>query len=164
MTEIRPRSIDDRFWEKVDKTGSCWVWTGALSQGYGRIWDRDQQRPRQATHVSYEMHHGPVEDKFVCHSCDNRACVNPDHLFLGTQKENLDDMRAKGRDIEGRSVRVRGAQHVQAKLTEEQALEIIATPNTWGSGTALARKFGVSKGLIGHVRSGRAWPHLNRKN
>lgn len=85
----------DRFWEKVTKTDDCWLWTGAGVR-YGSF--RGPDKTTTAHRFSYELHHGPIENgAYVCHTCDNPKCVNPDHLFLGTQSDNLKDMTDKGR-------------------------------------------------------------------
>ena len=86
----------DTFWKYVDKCriGGCWLWTGAKTGvGYGSF------RGKGAHRVSWERHHGRAVPgrKMVLHRCDNRACVNPDHLFLGSQLDNVRDMMAKGR-------------------------------------------------------------------
>jgi hypothetical protein len=90
-----------RFWEKVEKTGGCWRWTGGTNnKGYGIFcWKgKGQNRMEGAHRVSYFLAHGvwPGE-KLVCHTCDNPSCVRPEHLFLGTNSENLRDMVSKGR-------------------------------------------------------------------
>jgi hypothetical protein len=92
-----PRPVVDRFWEKVQKGDGCWVWSGGLISGYGRFVVRHGLYVR-AYRFSYELANGPIPDGlFVCHRCDNPPCVNPAHLFLGTCKDNFEDMRAKGR-------------------------------------------------------------------
>jgi hypothetical protein len=91
---------DERFWAKVDRTGDCWVWLAGKGRGgYGRL-SRAGLSPqyRLAHRHSWELAYGPIPDGLhVCHRCDNPPCVNPAHLFLGTDKDNLDDMRSKGR-------------------------------------------------------------------
>lgn len=86
-----------RFWNYVDKTDTCWLWRGSKHSGYGVINVPGRGRPR-AHRLSYEMAIGPIPDGLlVCHTCDIRECVRPEHLFLGTAKDNTADCIAKGR-------------------------------------------------------------------
>lgn len=90
-----------RFWSKVNKTESCWFWMAATIAGYGVIGRGFPKRGHILAHVSsWVLHHGPVPDHFkVLHKCDNPKCVRPDHLWLGTQAQNIKDRQRKGRQF-----------------------------------------------------------------
>ncbi len=153
-----------RFWAKVRKSDGCWLWTGgAPDPGYGLFWVGG--RNVGAHRFSYELHFGTVPDGlFVCHHCDVRACVRPDHLFLGTAADNSADMVRKGRSPRlfgernsNRRTR-RGEDSHFARLTWTAVEEIRAI---WKAGTqtqrALAEKYGVHPSLISHICAGRIW-------
>lgn len=120
-------NVADRFWSKVDirSDSECWEWNAyVLNSGYGQIAVGDKQK--KAHRVSWELTNGPIPDGlFVCHKCDNRKCVNPSHLFVGTQKENLADMKSKGRQryVSGWKP-LPGEQNPRAKVTKNQVVEI----------------------------------------
>lgn len=92
----------ERFWRAVDKTGACWNWTGSVNTwGYGQIRDEDGKYTT-AHRISYRLAHGSIPPgQSVLHRCDNTRCVNPEHLFLGSQADNMADKTAKGRQAKG---------------------------------------------------------------
>ena len=102
---VRKESIPaaDRFWSKVEKGPSCWEWkAGKIPQGYGEFWYRG--KGWRAPRAAWMFTHGkePPREMHVCHTCDNPGCVRPDHLFLGTQKDNIQDCVSKGRQANAR--------------------------------------------------------------
>jgi len=149
------RPLAERFWEKVRKTEGCWLWTGSRDEkGYGRI-SIPKASPRKASRVSWELANGKIpRGKCVLHRCDNPACVNPAHLFLGTKADNNADMRAKGRHAKGEKVS-------GAKLTEIQVREIRQRYAAGGvSQQRLADEYGVNNSLICTIISRRRWAHV----
>ena len=140
------RPIADRFFEKVVKSeNGCHIWNGCLMpNGYGQF-HRDG-KTAYAHRVAYEMAHGVPTD-FVLHTCDNRKCVNPEHLFSGSFDDNMADMVSKNRQAHGE----RNAHH---KLTADQVKSIRSEV---GLQREIAVKYGVSASLIAMIRSGRIW-------
>jgi hypothetical protein len=152
------KSLEQRFFAKVDKGGEsgCWEWTAGKGKGYGRFQIGD--KACEAHRVSYELHHGPIATGFfVCHSCDNRGCVNPDHLFLGTNAENTADKVAKGRQARGHSIWRRRTVRGGAKLSEADIIAIRASTETQ---RACAKRFGISNQQISRIKAGKRWAHL----
>lgn len=140
----KQRPLAERFWEKVHKTDGCWEWRGGIGKnGYGckvRVGPRSEEVAHRPHRLSWELHNGPIPPGlFVCHRCDNRACVNPDHLFLGTAADNNRDRAAKGR---GAKVPIETARAIRSDTI---------------SNRAAAQKYGVSTGYVSYVRSGRVW-------
>ena len=134
----------------------CWEWVGySGSGGYGMI-GRDGKNVR-AHRVSYEAYKGEIPKGMVVrHTCDNPACINPDHLLLGTQKDNAADRTARGRGH-----KLKGSSVGTAKLTEAQALEIKSSTLSLAE---LSEKYGVDKSNIWAIRSGKSWKHLNSQS
>jgi hypothetical protein len=96
------RPIEDRFWERVEKADGCWNWTGCVRKGYGSLGRGPHGTGSISTHVfSWTLHFGAPNGLCVLHRCDNRRCVRPDHLFLGTLADNIADMVSKGRQARG---------------------------------------------------------------
>lgn len=146
------KSIIERFWNKVKKTDNCWEWTANSDKdGYGKFKLKDGTQMR-AHRFSYELENGPIDKGlFVCHKCDNRACVNPNHLFLGTPKDNTQDMIKKGRSLSGR-------QNPAAKLTEEDVREIRKLySNKLLDQPALAGFYGMHQTIISAIVRRQIW-------
>lgn len=142
-----------RFWNKVEKGEGCWNWTGrVLWNGYGTLWNNGGTDV-YAHRLSWEMHNGPIPDGlYVLHRCDNRRCVRPDHLLLGTNADNFADMRAKRRHAKGTML-------PQAKLDDDKVREIRKLAGLTSQG-AMARRFGVGQGQIAKVIARKAWRHV----
>ena len=151
--------INQRFWSKVDKTDTCWNWTASrFWHGYGcfGVKEGEKYKTRYAHRVAYEEVVGPIPDGlFVLHKCDNRGCVRPDHLFLGTQLDNMRDCSRKGRKP---GVPRFGEQNPQSKLTADDVKEIRRIGKSM-SQQKIANMFGVSQTLIGLILRGKSWSH-----
>lgn len=149
----------DRFWKKVNKNGpnGCWVWkSGDNGKGYGKFYVEGSGKvPYQYAHrLSWEMANGAIpDDLWVLHSCDNPTCINPSHLFLGTQTDNMRDAANKGR-IKGGA---RGERNVNCKLSEDAVKRIKAMIDQEVHLKDIAKKFGVSTQAIFLIKSGRSW-------
>ena len=142
-------SIQDRMTARTRrsrKKGVCWVWTaGRLSTGYGAI--RWNGRQCLAHRVAFELANGPIpKGVHVCHTCDNPSCVNPPHLFLGNDRDNLRDMTAKGRSC--------------GKFTDGDVREIRAARLGGETFAALGRKHAVSYQTIANICRGERYRHV----
>jgi len=151
-------SLKERLYIRLKREGNCWVWTGAKMKnrgGYGAIRIGNKTVP---THrLSWEIHYGPIpEGKYVLHHCDNPPCVRPEHLFLGTQQDNIRDAIAKHRFFHDNYAQ--GEKIGSAKLTESQVLEIRASNER--SSLKLARIYGVHKSTIKRIRNRTLWKHI----
>lgn len=144
----------NRFFEYVNKTETCWEWLGYLDgRGYARL---SIGRTATLGHVlSYLLHNGPIPSGLhVCHSCDNPKCVNPNHLWLGTHQQNMEDRNKKGRC--GNSGR-HGEDVPTAKLSNEDVEEIRRCVKVGATQISMARRFKVTRGTINSLIKGRTW-------
>ena len=149
------KSLQDRFWSKVDQSKGlfdCWLWTASCStKGYG--WFCLAGRQLHAHRVAYELAIGPIPSGFcVLHHCDNPPCVNPAHLWLGTQADNGCDMDAKGRRF-----LPKGEHNGSAKLTER---DVLAIRSDEGIYRAIAVFYGVHHETISRVKNRKSWRHI----
>jgi len=153
----------ERFLSKVNKTEGCWEWTTCLfiKTGYGQFWLNGKHV--SAHRYSYVLHHPLTIDLWehreicVCHRCDNRKCVNPAHLFLGSALDNSRDRAEKKRNRNQS-----GEKNNLSKLTETQVREIrIKYANGDGSQSQLALKYGISQTAIGKIVRREMWSHLD---
>jgi hypothetical protein len=155
----------DRFWSKVDKNGTtpescpglgpCWVWTACRHRnGYGSVLYRSTCRA--AHRVAFFLAHGRWPEPCALHHCDNRACVNPEHLFEGTYADNAADREAKGR---GRPPR--GERSSKAKLTAQQVRDIRANAALCRvTQIELGERYGVSHSTISVIVRRERWTHI----
>ena len=154
-----------RFWSKVEigNPDECWEWKGAASKdGYGQfsVGNFIKRSSARSNRVSWTINFGEIPNGlFICHKCDNRSCVNPSHLFLGTPKDNMVDMARKGRT--GVSL---GEKHGISKLKEEQVLEIRKMLENRLTQREISEKFGVSQSAIYKIGKGLTWQDRTQKH
>jgi hypothetical protein len=155
-------SLYDIFLARTFKTKSCWIWFGSVEvHGYGMLCRKAKDLIR-AHRFSYEHHFGPFDKKlFVCHKCDNRLCVNPKHLFLGTPKDNSADMVKKGRQATSKTHYFRkGSETWGAKLKEKDIKDIRKLYRMGFTGRALSEVYGLHEATVSKIILGKAWRHV----
>ena len=138
-----------RFWYYVAKHKDCWPWIGATSSGYGRF--KVGKKLYQATRIMLSLH-GKQSDLLVCHTCHNRECVKPDHLYFGTYKENANDKLKDG-------TLQHGSQNGMSKLREVD-IPVIRKLSDYIKVPEIARLYGVDRTTIGKVIQGRSWRQI----
>lgn len=140
------------FWDKVlpEPNSGCWLWTGATHHSGHGIFSVNH-RTLGAHRWAWIHYRGPIPDGlYVCHKCDVPPCVNPDHLFLGTQLDNLQDMAAKGRGC-------LGEKNGRSTLTRDQVIEIKLSSD---NAPVIAMRYGIHRNSVYRIKSGERWGHL----
>lgn len=139
-----------------EPTSGCWLWFGCSNpRGYGKVGSGDG-RTLLAHRASWMVHRGEIPDGLcVLHKCDTPSCINPEHLFLGTYRDNAIDREAKGRGGQ-----YRGEDHGRAKITESDVIEILRLCSHGCRNKDIAKKFSVSTSLVSAIKSRRIWRHL----
>lgn len=165
------RDIVQRFWAKVQKSSDCWIWTASKrNKGYGAFaytW-KGQMIHDRAHRFSYRLHLGDIPDGlFVLHRCDTPACVNPAHLFLGTNYDNVRDMHAKGRKVVGgthcgdNGKWKRGEIHHAAKMTAESVRELRSLHEQGWSFSRLGVRYGINQSAVYKIVHRLRWKHVD---
>jgi hypothetical protein len=151
--------LKNRFWSKVNFKGNkgCWEWTASLDgKGYGQI--SINGKTKRAHHIAWELTVGKIpKGKFICHHCDNKKCVNPNHLFLGTPLSNIQDMDKKGRRINSPLC---GEKHGRSKLKNLDVQEIKNLMKIGIKQRKIAEMFNIGVGTINHIAKGRQWKSI----
>lgn len=162
------KTLEERFWSKVFfNQNGCWEWTGAQNgRGYGQIWNGEKTMQAHW----FLLPEKPQKGFEACHKCDNRKCVNPSHIFIGTRSDNMQDCVKKGRNKASvkraktlwmfRKKWSLGEENKTSKLTSEQAMICKCAPKVFGMKSFLAKTFGVSNSVITRIMNGKSWPHL----
>jgi len=164
---FKPRKSDEEYFEHVKKellskrniVKECWEWTGQIDyKGYGRrtitIDGKKQKKPVHQT--AYRLWKGTISKGLcVCHTCDNRKCFNPDHLWLGTQKDNLQDMSLKGRGVDHK-----GENHPRAKLKEKDVLIIRKMYSEGKKVNEISKLFSHQYNTIWYIVKRKNWKHI----
>ena len=153
----RPRMSPTLFWKRVEKSAGCWKWLGGLStSGYGQVSVDD--KPQRAHRYAYTIAKGPIpRGVFVLHMCDNRACVKPQHLFLGSHQDNMDDMKKKNRH---KPYVRRGETHRDSKLQTKDVVEIRKRRVGGESLSDIAKDFPVDWTYISRICLRKRWAHV----
>ncbi len=157
-------SFEDRFWLKVGKQNNneCWNWLGAIiTSGYGELHHTIMNKSKVAHRISYELHFGEIPDGLCClHTCDNRRCVNPNHLYLGTHSDNMHDMVMKNRHVFVPFAN--GINNPSNKLTEQHVKEIrFKYRNSVISQIELAKQYSINQSTVWEIVHNKIWRSLD---
>jgi hypothetical protein len=147
-------TVAERFWKRVKQGDGCWLWLGSRDKnGYGRM--RLNGRPELVTHIAWQLTYGALpKGQVILHVCDNPPCVNPDHLRIGTQQDNIADMHNKERARQGHAL---GVEHGLAKLNPDRVREIRASHETT---LQLSKRLGIARATIDAVKKRQTWRHV----
>lgn len=148
----------ERFESKFEKSEEgCWIWTASVAgKGYGQMKLPKQRKQEYSHRLAYMIYKGEIpKGHDICHTCDTPRCVNPAHLFLGTRKDNLQDMKAKNRHL-------CGIKNGGSKLTEEQVRQIKACLASGMPQKRIGLAFGIAQGTVSKINIGERWEHLNK--
>lgn len=154
--EEKLKRMEDSFERMVIRQKGCWGWKGIThhSRGYGRLNFKSKNTTIAAHRASWMIYRGSIPDGLhVLHKCDNPSCTNPDHLFIGTNFENVRDMVYKNRQA-------KGSYAGTSKLNEEQVLEIKSQLSGGIDKKTIAAEFGVTKECVYHIQIGKTWKHI----
>lgn len=147
-------NIKERFMAKVDQSADCWIWTARKTpQGYGRFSLHGVNK--LAHRVAFELFQGPIGGLHVLHRCDNPSCVNPDHLWLGTNADNVADKVVKGRTPD-----LAGSRNPNSKLSAEDVLEIRCQFMSGVGRAELAKRYGVCAPYINQIATKKVWRQI----
>ena len=152
MTEFQKHAkLLLRFLAKTKREGKCLIWTGAInSSGYGSFWYKGHVE--NSARVAFELFVGSIGKLHVLHKCDRRACVNPKHLFLGTNAENVAD-----RVVKNRSADMKGEKNPRCRLTKRQ---VISIRNSKEKQLIICAKYGIHRNTITRIKSKSLWRHI----
>lgn len=154
------KTVKEMLMERVipEPNSGCWLWLGATTRGYGSFRARGYNLAHSA---SYETFRGPIPaGLFVCHKCDTPACINPDHFFLGTAKDNAQDAAAKGRICTDRGFKSGYDNPYHTSILTPEQVKEIADLRGNVSAVKVARRYGMNPASIYHIWGGRAWVHI----
>jgi len=157
-SRLKGRTIEEKLrFNSVEDSNGCWLWQGGKTTfGHGII--AVNRKSHLAHRVAYKIWKDRVPlNMFVCHTCDNPKCINPDHLFIGTQDDNMKDMANKGRSNNGIQ---KGEKNPQSQLTDRQVRRIKRLLLNGHTRKEIANKFGVNEAVVGFISENKNWKHV----
>lgn len=152
--------FEEQFWARVERADGCWAWLGPRKQGSYGVTRSPDRRPIGAHRLAWQLANGRAlgRHEYVCHRCDNPICVRPDHLFVGSQLDNMRDAKAKGRTRNPNPAR--GERCKTSKLTPEAVTEIRRAFLAGEGCRPIARRFGIDRAQVKRIVRGQSWAHL----